>query len=510
MSEVASTAVANRNAPSPQDDLSESYRQSMELSPDGIFVELDKRIVYTNSAIVHLFGAVRSEEILNRSPFDFLHPTSHALVRSRIEALLSGGGIQPLAMEKWVRLDGSIIEAEVVSGLVTWKGENAIQVALRDVTERNRFLAEARAREAQLQSILATVPDGMVMIDENGCIESFSATAERLFGYSADEVNGRNVSILMPSPHREQHDSHIARYLATGERRIIGVGRVVIGQRKDGTMFPIELAVGEAKIEGRRLFTGFVRDLTERQERERRLHELQSELIHLSRLSELGQMVSALAHEVSQPLTAIKNYLRASERLIEGGDWEKASQVNVKAVEQAERAVDIIRRLRELVRKGESHRQAENLRKLIEESAALSLVGAEASGINVDLDVAPDASIVYIDKIQIQQVLLNLLRNALEAMAGSPRRRLMIAARSVGENAVKISVADTGPGLPGDVRDRLFQPFVTTKQNGLGVGLSICRSIVESHGGQISAEINPGGGTIFHFTVPGVSKPAGG
>ncbi len=371
-----------------------------------------------------------------------------------------------------------------------------------------RAIAEAMAREARLASILATVPDAMVVIDSSGIIQSFSATAERLFGYAADEVRGQNVSMLMPSPHRELHDGYIARYLATGERRILGVGRVVVGQRKDGTTFPIELAVGEVKAGEQTLFTGFVRDLTEHQERERRLHEVQSELIHMSRLSELGQMVSTLAHEVNQPLTAIHNYLQAGQHLAAAGEAEKAQSLFAKAVEQSERASAIIRRLREFVRKGETARRRENLGKIVEEASALSLVGQKAHRMRVSMRLDPAVAWVVVDKVQIQQVLFNLVRNAVEAMAECERCDIVIATAASENGMVEISVADTGPGLSAEVRARLFQPFVTTKPGGMGVGLSICRSIVESHGGRMSAHANPGGGTVFRFTVPG--ETAGG
>jgi two-component system, LuxR family, sensor kinase FixL len=366
-----------------------------------------------------------------------------------------------------------------------------------------RAIAEARAREAHLESILATMPDAMIVIDRAGLIQSFSAAAERLFGYGAEEVRGCNVSLLMPSPHREQHDGYIARYLATGERRIIGVGRVVVGQRKDGTTFPIELAVGEVKAGEQTLFTGFVRDLTERQERERRLHEVQAELIHMSRLSELGQMVSALAHEVNQPLTAIQNYLQAGQHLAAAGESDKAQALFAKAIEQSERANAIIRRLREFVRKGETARQRENLPRIVEEASALSLVGQKAHGVRVSLRLDPAVTWVLVDKVQIQQVLFNLVRNAVEAMAACERRDIVIATAPAAEHMAEISVSDTGPGLSPEVRERLFQPFVTTKAAGMGVGLSICRSIVESHGGTMAAHDNPAGGTVFRFTVPG-------
>jgi two-component system, LuxR family, sensor kinase FixL len=370
----------------------------------------------------------------------------------------------------------------------------------RDLSQLQRAEQELQQREALLQSILDTVPDALVVIDERGIVQSFSVAAERLFGFSSDEVIGRNVSILMPSPYREAHDSYIERYFATGERRIIGIGRIVVGQRKDGSTFPMELAVGEVILGERRLFTGFVRDLTQRRERERRLNELQSELVHLSRLSELGQMASALAHEVNQPLTAISNYLSGVRRLLAAGKQVAAEQAMARIAEQAERARQIIQRLRALVRRDTTEQRIESLPKVIEEASALALVGI-GQGLRLDIRIADNATEAVIDRVQIQQVLLNLMRNAAEAMAGSVRRELSVTTARMGD-MVEISVADTGPGLPETVRARLFQPFVTTKPSGLGVGLSVCRTIVEAHGGQIRVEDAPGGGTVFRFTVP--------
>lgn len=366
--------------------------------------------------------------------------------------------------------------------------------------------AELGEPEAHLRSILETVPDGMIVIDERGIIQFFSAAAERIFGHAAHEVRGRNVSMLMPSPHREHHDEYIQRYLRTGERRIVGIGRVVAGQRKDGSTFPIELAVGEVAHGGRRLFTGFVRDITERQQTRQRLQELQAELSHVSRVSEMGQMASALAHEISQPLTAASNYLQAAKRLEARDDPTKAMQL-VQALEQAatqvERASQILRRLRAFIKKGEPEQQSEDIAKLIEEAIAIALVGARERGIAVHLRTASGLPHVYVDKIQIQQVAVNLVRNAVEAMEASPRRELTIEALwAPGEDRVAVRITDTGPGLPPEIVDRLFQPFVTTKPQGMGVGLSICRSIVEGHGGQLVAQANPEGGSIFSFTLP--------
>jgi two-component system sensor kinase FixL len=373
----------------------------------------------------------------------------------------------------------------------------------RDITAEKTTTAAQRESAAQLQAILDTVPDGMIVIDERGVVQSFSATAERMFGCRSEEVLGRNISMLMPSPYREQHDAYIARYLATGERRIIGLGRVVAGQRKDGTTFPLELAVGEVVGAGRRLFTGFVRDLTERQQTLHRVQELQAELAQVSRLTEMGQMAAGLAHEVNQPLTAATNYLQAGRRLcgnLEGAG--RAAGILDRALAQIGRAAEIVARLRAFVHKDEGSRRSERLAGVIEEAAALALIGVREHGVKVRLSLAPDLPPVAIDKVQIQQVAVNLMRNAIEAMAESPRRELTIAAEPGADGMVVARVADTGPGIAAEIADRLFQPFVTTKTQGMGVGLWICRAIVEGHGGRLWAEANPEGGAVFAFALP--------
>jgi two-component system sensor kinase FixL len=314
--------------------------------------------------------------------------------------------------------------------------------------------------------------------------------------------------MLMPSPYREAHDGYLERYYRTGERRIIGVGRVVVGERKDGSTFPMELAVGEIVLEEGRFFTGFVRDLTVWQKTETRLQELQSELVHVSRLTALGEMASALAHELNQPLSAIGNYLIGSKMLMDRSD---ASQPEVKeavdlAAKEVLRAGEIIRRLREFVSRGETERSVENLSKLMEEASALALVGAKEHGVRVRFQLSPEVDLVLVDKVQIQQVILNLIRNAVDAMIESERRSLIASVELSDGDMALISVADTGSGIAPEAAEQLFRPFFTTKRNGMGVGLSICRTIVEAHGGRIWAEPNEGGGTVFRFTVPCVGK----
>ena len=364
----------------------------------------------------------------------------------------------------------------------------------------------AAEREALLRAIIETAPDALITIDEHGLIQIVNPAAERLFQYPAEEILGKNVSMLMPTPYREQHDGYIARYLRTGEKRIIGIGRTVVGLRKNGSTFPMELAVGEARLGAQRLFTGFVRDLTERQEAERRVHELQAELLQVSRLSVMGEMASGLAHELNQPLTAIMNYVQACRRLLERDDGispERVRELMDKAVSQASRGGQIINRLRRFMAAGETERAREDVNRVVEEASALALVGAHDKGIAVHAQLASGLPAVLIDKVQIHQVIINLIRNAIDALTKtSGERKIVLQTQSADPGEVEIIVADTGPGLAHEVKSRLFQPFVTTKTDGMGIGLSICRTIVDGHGGRIWASDHPNGGTAFHFTLP--------
>jgi two-component system sensor kinase FixL len=474
-------------------------------SDDAIIAKtLEGIITDWNRGAETIFGYA-AEEVIGRSIILLLPPGREHEESAILDRLRCGERVEHFETQRR-RKDGSVIDVSLtVSPLSDAAGRlvGASKIA-RDITAAKRAQIALAEREAHLQSVLDTVPDAMVVIDPQGHMQSFSATAERLFGYAQDEVIGRNVSMLMPGPYHEQHDAYLRRYLSTGERRIIGVGRLEVGQRKDGSTFPMELAVGEVRSRERRFFTGFIRDLTERQQTQLRMQELQAELVHMSRFTALGEMASALAHELNQPLSAIASYLKGSRRLLAGGEESALPTVAdavERAMEQALRAGEIIRRLRDFVSRGESMRELEDLPKLIEEASALALVGVKEMGIRVTFALDPDARSVFVDKIQIQQVLLNLIRNAVEAMQDSVERDLVLATRPVGGDMIELSVADTGPGIAPQIAAQLFQPFITTKARGMGVGLSISRTIVEAHGGRLWADANSGGGTIFHLTL---------
>ncbi len=360
-----------------------------------------------------------------------------------------------------------------------------------------------RLDAALLRSVIDTAPDAIVTIDPSGIVDSFSPAAQRMFGYAAGEVIGRNVSMLMPEPYHAQHDDYLSRYLATGEKRIIGIGRTVIARHRDGRTFPIELAVGEVRSGASHLFTGFIRDISERVAAQARAATLQQELSHVSRLSAMGEITSMIVHELNQPLTAIANFGEAARRLVEAGPDQagRASEYMEKAVAQAHRASEMIRRLRSFVSRGTAEREPIVVNEVVLDAARLALIGAADRQVRARFDLSEGLPEVAADRIQVQQVVVNLIRNGVDAMleTGTADPQLVVAT-AFRDGAVEISVTDAGPGVPGGVD--VFEPFFTSKPGGMGIGLSVSRSIVEAHGGKIWIEPAAGHGARFAFTLP--------
>jgi two-component system sensor kinase FixL len=361
---------------------------------------------------------------------------------------------------------------------------------------------------ALFHTLMSTAVDGILVIDDSGIVSLYNPSAEKLFGYAPDEVLGRNVSMLMPTPYREEHDGYLANYQRTGKKKIIGIGREVVGRRKDGTTFPMYLSVGESELNGARIFVGIVHDLTDRTITARRVQDLQGELLHVSRLSAMGQMTAALAHELNQPLSAILNYINAARRTLSNvsdPQVSRASGLIDKAVAQTARAGQIIRQLRDFVEKRETSRAPANINLVIEEALVLASVNSADPNVRVTIQFEPNLPLVMIDKVQVQQVIVNLVRNSVEAMQAVAVRNLKLATALSGEG-IMITTSDSGPGLAPEVADRLFHPFVTTKEKGMGIGLSICHSIIEAHGGRIWAGAGEMGGAEFRILLPPASE----
>ncbi|MFO1351250.1 MAG: PAS domain S-box protein [Gammaproteobacteria bacterium] len=374
--------------------------------------------------------------------------------------------------------------------------------------------AELRATEAHAQAVLDMAVDAIITIDQAGLIQSFNRAAERIFGYGGTEVLGQNIAILMPEPFRAEHDRYMRRYLATGERRIIGIGREVTGKRKNGTLFPMELAVSEIKLDGIHHFTGIIRDLSERKLAEERLRQREEELrqsrerlANVARLATMGEMATGIAHEINQPLTAITTYARACHRLLSMGKGEPQELLTTldKISAQAQRAGEIIQRLRAFVKKRDTHREACELNALVRYTLVLAETDIRAHGLRIETRLAPLALPVTVDPVQIQQVLLNLIRNAIEAIQEVKRKEsgmIIISTEVSAGECARIAVSDQGVGLAPGTKDKLFTPFFTTKASGTGMGLSISRSIVAAHGGHMGISENPGGGVTVYFTLP--------
>eukprot|EP00873_Tetraselmis_striata_P015013 jgi/Tetstr1/435277/TSEL_024196.t1 len=358
--------------------------------------------------------------------------------------------------------------------------------------------------EARLASVLGTAVDGIVVMDDAARIILFNKACETLFGYSAEEVRGKNVKMLMPADYAHEHDGYLSHYLETGEKRIIGIGREVRGRHSDGTEFPIELSVGEAATPEGRQFIGIMRDLRPRKAVERRLAEAQAQLVNMTRISALDEMGAAIAHELNQPLTAIMLYLQAARRKASAGGApdEKLVEIVDKGVREAERASQIIQRMRGFVEKRDPERRPVSMASLIRECLELVVLGDAHSGVKIFAEIPDDLPEISADPVQIQQVLVNLARNALEAVRECKHKVVRVRAFTEGPDMI-VSVSDSGGGVPPEVVPNLFRAFSGVKRRGLGLGLTISRSIAQNHGGDLSVEpLGEDGGAVFVLRLP--------
>lgn len=367
----------------------------------------------------------------------------------------------------------------------------------------NSEFQDSSSLQSILSSILQSVPDAMIVIDDRGIIMAFSRAAETLFGYKSEDVVGENIKCLMTDTDQSHHDQYIRNYLTTGERQIIGIGRIVEARLANGDSIPVELKIGEANIGERKLFTGFIRDITEKQANVHRIGELQAELSNFSRLSAVGTMASAMAHELNQPLTAVANYLEAARDMLDdpsSDDLAMVQEAMAAAAEQSIRAGQIVRRLRDYVSRGELDLRPFPLKEIIDDAVTIAKVGIDGPLARVVLRLDDPDVKVMADRLQLRQVFANLVRNAIEALAETENPQVWIHGRQVGEEII-VEVRDNGPGLSEDLLHSPFEAFQTTKATGMGLGLSICQTIVEAHGSSIQVASEPGTGACFTFTL---------
>jgi two-component system sensor kinase FixL len=367
----------------------------------------------------------------------------------------------------------------------------------------------------QFQSLLDACVDAVVIIDHHGLIETVNPAACRLFGYQPDEMSGRNVAMLMPAAEARVHDDHLSRYLRTGEAHIIGIGRDVYAQRRDGTQFPVALAIGQLAGAEPPRFVGFMHDLTgrhldtaQRIAAQEAVREARERLTHVARLSTLGEMTTGLAHELNQPLTAIAMYARAAERLAvqPDPDLDEVVQALQQIASQALRAGEVIRRLRALVRNRHHQEELLDLNAVVRDLVVLAESDARMHNVRLALQLEDGLPRVLGDSVQLQQVLLNLVRNAIDAVQQAPDADRVVTLHTARSAAgVELSVSDLGAGLDAAIEGRLFEAFATTKPEGTGLGLAISRSIIESHGGKLAWKANSPRGSCFHFHLPAVS-----
>ena len=480
----------------------QKFRKAFAQAAIGfVMANADGRIVEANAAYWRLTGYA-SDELRSMRLIDLVHPEDRVDVSHHIDRIRSGEAPAFVVEHRYLRRDGQPIWVRASASMThdPAGGPQWVVYLVEDVTERKRIRDMADRTIAQLTAVLDGARDAVISIDINGVVQSINSAGERMFGYDRDEVIGRNVGLLMPEADARQHDSYLASYLKTGVGGIIGLGREVDARRKDGTIFPIDLTINEAAVHDDLIFVGFVRDLSERRRIQSRIDQLAAQ-----RMTAIGGMAGALAHELNQPLAAIGAYLETAQRMLARSAEGRSAPVEdavARASAQVERMGDIIGHLRAFVGHGEPDKTYQSLHALIAKVAVEPASGGRMQASALTLDLSAERDDVVMDPVQIGQVLSNLVRNAREAVEATPGGRVVVSTAVEGGDTIRCDVSDNGPGLADAVRERLFEPMTSTKPTGMGVGLSISKSIVEAHYGRIWAQSNPNGGTVFSFTLP--------
>jgi two-component system sensor kinase FixL len=458
---------------------------------DGIIViDLNGTIEAFNPGAAHMFGYPESE-VIGRNVSLLMPSPYHEEHDGYLNRYLTTGHAKIIGKGREVtgrRRDGTVFPLHLSVGDMTVGGQRKFTGMLHDLTERVRLKGELGSSEARWRAVIDSAVDGIIVIDAHGHIEAFNPAAERLFGYSSEEVLGRNVDMLMPSPYREEHDTYLARYLTTGRAKIIGSGRDVQGLRKDGTAFPLHLSVGQITLDGERKFTGILHDLSNRVQMEGKLREQAA-------LAKLGEMAAVIAHEVKNPLAGIRGAIQVFGNQLPPGDVK--GQVMKEIISRIDALNQMMTDLLLFARPPNPRRAPTDLVPLVTTTA--SLLNQDPALKDLDVRVEGTAPTVSADPDMLRIVFQNLLINSAYAMKGKGRIRVAVSAV---ESTCQVAVIDSGPGIPMDVRERIFTPFFTTKSRGSGLGLPTAKRLIEAHNGQIAIDCPPGGGTVVVVRLP--------
>lgn len=480
--------------------------QRLENAFPALVGQLDTKfnLVFANEQYRRWFG-LNPERIIGRPVVEIIGEEAFAVLKPHYETALAGGtsvyhGVVPYQHGGHRSIHGVYVPHIGSDGAV-----DGVYILSVDITEQE-FLASALSYEAKRSSsILAAALDSVIMIGEDGIIRSANPSVERMFGYTSDEVIGRNISVLMPSPHREHHDEYINRYLKTGERRMIGIGRELQARRKDGSIFPVYISIGEFELDGKQYFTGFICDISSRKHAEAEARERLDQLAHVARVGAMSDMASGLAHEVNQPLAAIIATAQACLRLMkEARSKPEVLQRSLEQIiRQGERASNVIYEMRQFLRRADDlKREPQDINSLVRRIVELIEHERAQLSANIILQLSDEPVVGEVNAVQIEQVLLNLLRNALEAAQAVGRQPRVVITTRNNNGIVEMSFEDNGPGVPEEMRSRLFEPFFTTKSSGMGQGLSISRSLVRAHDGDIRLLSTSPEGCCFQVELP--------
>jgi two-component system sensor kinase FixL len=477
------------------DESGSLLRAIVESSDDAIIGKtLAGTIVSWNRGAERIYGYTAAEAI--GQPITLIIPEEHrAALRGILDQIAAGHRV---ASHETVRLtrDGRLLNVSLtVSPILDTTGQVAGASAIaRDITEAKQVQAALRASEERYRSIIDSAVDAILVIDRRGTVEAFNAAAVRLFGFSADEVIGRNVNMLMPEPYHHEHDGYISRYLETGEQRIIGIGREVIGRRNDGMTFPVHLSVGEMTIEGELKFTGILHDLTTRVQ-------LESQLREQAALTRLGEMAAVVAHEVKNPLTGIRGAVQIIGSRLPAGSRD--AEVIKEIVSRIDALNDLMKDLLLFARPPQPRLAAVDPIAIL--GTVIGLVRQDPGARDIAIEVTGDSPPVSADAELLKLILQNLFLNAVHALQGKGRIGVAVAAAN---HRCTVAIADNGPGIAPEVREKLFTPFFTTKSRGTGLGLSTARRFLEAQRGSITIDCPPAGGTTVTLQLPLAPPPS--